>query len=132
MVPAYIYGLGTLALTERQEEKMQTAENKWVRRICKVKQEDRRKMKEFREEVGMKKHLKMKVVGSSMRWAAHVQRMSEDRLSKRAWKAEEGGRRRRGRPKLRWKDCVKETLKRQVRTAKSGRPPQKTEGNGEH
>ena len=70
---------------------MQTAENKWVRRICKVKQEDRRKMKEFREEVGMKKHLKMKVVGSSMRWAAHVQRMSEDRLSKRAWKA--GGKR---------------------------------------
>ena len=52
VVPACIYGLGTLALTERQE-KMQIAENNWVRRIGKVTQEDRRKMKELREEIGM-------------------------------------------------------------------------------
>ena len=106
VVPACIHGLGTLALTERQGEKMQIAENNWVRRICNVTQEYRRKLKELREEIGMKKHIKMKVAGSRMRWAGHVQRMGEDRLSKRAWKAEEGGRRRRGRPKLRWKDCV--------------------------
>ena len=37
---------------------------------------------ELREEIGMKKHLKMKVVGSRMRWAGHVQRMGEDR---RGW-----------------------------------------------
>ena len=59
----------------------------------------------------MKKHLKMKVAGSRMRWAGHVQRMGEDRLSKRAWNTEEGGRRRR-RPKLRWKDCFKQHLER--------------------
>ena len=111
VVPACIYGSGTLALTERQEEKIQIAENNWVRRICKVTQEDRRKMKELRDEIGIKKHLKMKVVGSRMRWAGHVQRMDEDRLSKRAWKAEEGDRRR-GRPKLRWNDCVKRDLER--------------------
>ena len=111
VVPACIYGLGTLALTERQEEKIHMAENNWVQRICKVTQKDRRKMKED-EEIGMKKHLKMKVVGSKMRWAGHVQRMDEERLSKRALKAEEGGRRRRGRPKLRWKDCVKRDLER--------------------
>ena len=50
-------------------------------------------MKELREEIGMKKHLKVKVAGSRMRWAGHVQRMDEERLSKRVWKAEEGGRR---------------------------------------
>ena len=76
--------VGTLALTKRQEEKMQIAENNWVRRICKVTQEDRMKMKELREAIGMKKHLKMKIVRSRMRWAGHVQRMGEDRLSKRA------------------------------------------------
>ena len=54
-VPACIYGLGTLALTERQEEKIQIAENNWVRRICKITQKDRRKMKELREEIGVKK-----------------------------------------------------------------------------
>ena len=101
--------VGTLALTERQEE-IQIAENNWVRKICKETQKDRRKMMELRDR--HEKHLKMKVVGSRMRWAGHVQRMSEDRLSKRAWKAEEGGRRRRGRSKLRWKDCVKRDLER--------------------
>ena len=40
VVPACVYRLGTLALTERQEEKKQIAENNWVRRICKVTQED--------------------------------------------------------------------------------------------
>ena len=59
----------------------------------------------------MEKHLKMKVAGRRMRWAGHVQRLGEDRLSKRALKAEEGGRRR-GRPKLGWKDCVKPDLER--------------------
>ena len=72
-----------------------------------------------------KKHLKTKLVGSRMRRAG--QRMGEDRLSKRAWKTEEGGRRRRGRPKLRWK-VSNEILKGQVRTGKSGKPSQKTEG----
>ena len=47
VVAACIYGLGTLALTKRQEN-MQIAENNWVRRICKVTQENRRKMKELR------------------------------------------------------------------------------------
>ena len=47
-----------------------------------------------------------------MRWAGHVQIMGEDRLSKITWKAEQGGRRRRGRPKLRWKDCIKRDLER--------------------
>ena len=37
----------------------------------------------------------MKVAEKRMRWAGHVQRMGEDRLSKIAWKTEEGGRRRR-------------------------------------
>ena len=55
VVPACIYGLGALALTERQQEKILIAENNWVRRICKVTQEDRRKMMELREEIGIKK-----------------------------------------------------------------------------
>ena len=85
-------------------------------------------MKKSRKEIGMKKHLKIKVVGSRTRWAGHVQRMGEDRLSKRAWKTEE--------EKEEDQSCVgkivsNEILKTKVRTAKSGRPSQKTEGDGE-
>ena len=113
VVPACIYGLGTLALTEGREEKMQIAENNWIRRICKVAQEDRGKMKELREEIGMKEHLKMNVVGSRMRWAGDVQKMGEEDQSYDG------------------KTVSNEILKGQVRTAKSGRPSQKTEGDGE-
>ena len=109
VVPTCIYGLGTLALTERQEEKIQIVENNWVRRICKVTQEDRRKMKELREEIGMKKHLKMRVVGSRMRWAGHV---TKDQSC-------DG------------ETVSSEILKGEVRTTKCERPSQKTEGDGE-
>ena len=44
----------------------------------------------------MKKLLKMKVVGSKMRWTGHVKRMDNDRLTKRVWEADEDGRWRRG------------------------------------
>ena len=63
-------------------------------------------MGELREETGMKKHPRMKVVGSRLGWTGHIQRMNEGRLTKRAWKTEESGRRRE-RPKLRWRDIVK-------------------------
>ena len=67
-----------------------------------------------------------------MRWAGHVQRMGEDRLSKRAWKAEEGGIEEEEEDEsCDGKKVSNEILKGQVRTAKSGRPSQKTEGDGE-
>ena len=40
-------------------------------------------MGEIREKFGIKKHLKIKVVQSRMRWAEYMQRMSEERLTKR-------------------------------------------------
>ena len=46
-------------------------------------------------------------MSSRLQWTGHVERMADDRLPKRAaWLREEGSRRR-GRPRLRWEDCVK-------------------------
>ena len=47
--------------------------------------------------------------GNRLRWAGHLQRMSEERLTKRLGKTEEGSRRRRGTLKLRWRDMVLRT-----------------------
>ena len=46
-------------------------------------------------------------MGNRLTWIGHVERMAEDRLTKRADAYREEGRRRRGRPRLRWDDCVK-------------------------
>ena len=94
---------------------MQIAENNWVRRIGKVTQEDRRKMKELREETGMtkqewvktdcqKEHGKQKRVAEE---EEEDQSCDEKTVSNEIWKG-------------------------QVRTAKTGRPQQKIEGDGEH
>ena len=49
---------------------------------------------------------------SRLLWAGHVERMEDDRLQKRAAELREQGRRRRGRPMLRWEDCVKRDVKK--------------------
>ncbi len=50
---------------------------------------------------------------SRLQWAGHVERMTDDRLPKRAAELREQGRRRRGRPRLRSsEDCVKRDLRK--------------------
>ena len=64
-------------------------------------------MVELREETGVQRSLTERLVRSRLQWAGHVERMADDRLPKRAAELREQGRRRRGRPRLRWEDCVK-------------------------
>ena len=56
-----------------------------------------------------------------LQWAGHVERMADDRLPKRAAELREEGRKRRGRPRLRWEDCVKRDVGRQERRKKKTR-----------
>jgi hypothetical protein len=49
---------------------------------------------------------------SRLTWAGHVIRQDDDGLSRRVLLSEPGGRRPKGRPKLRWKDGVVEDVAR--------------------
>ena len=60
----------------------------------------------------MQRLLTERLVRSRLQWAGHVERMADDRLSERAAELREQGRRRRGRPRLRWEDCVKRDVKK--------------------
>ena len=62
-------------------------------------------MKELREEVGTKACL----VGK-MKWAGHMVRMKVEKLPKRSETMKHDCCRKRGRPQLRWEDCVKRDL----------------------
>ena len=61
---------------------------------------------ELREETGVQMSLTERLVRGRLQCAGHVDRMADDRLPKRAAELREQGRRRRGRPMLRWEDCV--------------------------
>ena len=73
---------------------------------------DRRRMAELREETGVQRSLTERLVRSRLQWAGHVERMADDRLPKRVAELRQQGRRRRGRPRLRWEDCMKRDLRK--------------------
>ena len=53
VTPACLYGTGTLAMTELQQQRLQVCENNWLRKIVGVTRADRRRMVELREETGV-------------------------------------------------------------------------------
>ena len=58
----------------------------------------------------------------------HVERMANDRLPKRTAELREKGRRRRGRPRLRWKNCVKRDVTLCEEGRKGGRLEEEDRG----
>ena len=107
VTPACLYGTETLAMTKLQQQRLHVCKNNWVRKIAGVKKADRRRMVELKEETGVHTSLPERLVRSRIQWAEHVERVADDRLPKRAAELCEQGRSRRGRPRLRWEDCVK-------------------------
>ena len=106
VIPAMLYGLETLPVSEKHQHRLQVCENNWVRRIAGLKRVYRRRMDELREEVGIQKCLMGRLVKSRLKWAGHVERMKEDRLPRMAYVHQERGKRKRGRPRMRWRDCI--------------------------
>ena len=80
--------------------------------VSRVTRADRRRMVGLREETGVQRSLTERLVRSRLQWAGHVERMADDRIPKRAAELREQGRRRRGRPRLRWEDYVKRDVRK--------------------
>ena len=99
-------------MTELQQQRLQVCENNWVRKIARVTRAGRRRIMELREETGVQRSLTERLVKNSLQWAGHVERMADDRLPKRAAELRDQGRRRRGRSRLRWEDCVKTDVRK--------------------
>ena len=57
--PVNVYGLETLALTEKQQEKVQVCKNDYIRRIVGVNRADKRRTEELRVQVGAKESLRI-------------------------------------------------------------------------
>ncbi|XP_068202087.1 uncharacterized protein [Palaemon carinicauda] len=58
-----------------------------------------------------KKGISNKTQESRLRWYGHVMRRDEQYIGRRVMEMEVQGTRRRGRPKRRWVDCIKEDLR---------------------
>ena len=107
--PAMLYGLDTLALTKRQESEMEVAELKMLRfslgvtRMYKIRNEYIRgtaQVGKFGE----------KTREARLRWYGHLRRKNVGYIGRRMLRMELPGKRKRGRPKRRFMDVMKEDM----------------------
>ena len=107
--PAMLYGLETVALTKRQEAEMEVAELKMLRFSLGVTRMDKIRNEYIRgtAQVG---RFGEKTREARLRWYGHVLRKDDGYIGRRMLKMELPGKRKRGRPKRRFMDVVKEDM----------------------
>ena len=107
--PAMVYGLETVAVTKKQVEEMEVAEMKMLRFAMEVTRKDKIRNEHIRSTVKVEQ-LGMKMRKGRLRWYGHVMRRDQEYVGRKMMEMELPGKRRRGRPKRRFLDAVKEDM----------------------
>ena len=104
-----VYGLETVAVTKKQVEKMKAAGMKMLRFAMGVTRKDKIINEHIRGTVKVEQ-LGMKMREGRLRWYKYVMRKDQEYVGRKIMKMELPGKRRRGRPKRRFLDVVKENI----------------------
>ena len=107
---AMVYGLETVAVTKKQVEEMEVAEMKMLRFTMGVTRKDKIRNEHIRSTVKVER-LAMKMREGSLRWYGHVMRRDQEYVGRKMMEMELPEKRKRGRPKRRFLDVVKEDMK---------------------
>ena len=108
--PAMLYGLETVALTSRQVAELEVAELKMLRFSLGVTRMDKIKNEYIRGSAHVEQ-LGQKVREARLRWYGHVRRSEVGYIGRRMLEMELPGKRRKGRPKRRYMDAVREDMR---------------------
>ena len=120
---AMVYGLETVAVTKKQVEEMEVTDMKMLRFAMGVTRKDKIRNEHIRSTVKVER-LGMKMREGRLRWYGHAKRRDQEYVGRKMMEMELPGKRKRGRPKRRFLDAVKEDmgkLVRRRRTLKIGR-----------
>ena len=104
--PAMMYGAETRAVKKAQEKKLDVAEMRmlrWMSGVTRIRNERIRGTTKVGE-------ISKKVQKSRLKWYGHVLRREDEYVGKRVMAMEVPGERRRGRPKRRWLDGIRNDL----------------------
>lgn len=107
--PILTYGCETWIMTPRTKSRLEAAEMKYHRRVKGVTLRDHIRSTKIREEIGIES-LSEYIEKRQLGWWGHIQRMNEDRMVKKIWEARMGGKRNRGRPRVKWDDEIAKIL----------------------
>ena len=98
-----------LAVTKKQVEEMEVAEMKMLRFAMGVTRKDKIRNEHIRSTVKVEQ-LGMKMREGRLRWYGHVMRRDQEYVGRKMMEMELPEKRRRGRPKRRFLDAVKEDM----------------------
>ena len=104
-----VYRLEMVAYTKKQVEEMEVAEMKMLRFAMGVTRKDKIRNEYIKSTVKVER-LGLKMRESRLRWYGHVMRKDQEYVGRKGIQMELPGKRRRGRPKRRFVDVVKEDM----------------------
>ena len=108
--PAMLYSCETWPMKRAQERRMEVAEMRMLRWMCGVTKRDRIRNNLIRGTVKVTEVSK-KLQERRLQWFGHVMRRGDDFPCKRVMNMEVPGTRRRGRPRMRWRDSVNRDMR---------------------
>jgi hypothetical protein len=114
VLPTLLFASETWALTQKQTERLECVHSSCLRQLLHVCLSDRHRLVDIRKQCGtvsLADHLR----AARLRWLGHVVRMDEGRIPKVALLSSLHGvaKRPRGRPPVRWQNCIHSDLQRQ-------------------
>ncbi|KAL1457176.1 hypothetical protein WDU94_001836 [Cyamophila willieti] len=92
-------------MKSREESRVQAAEMRFLRSMIGKTRRDRIRNEIIRSRIGVDR-LQDRIETSRLKWYGHVRRMNEERLPNKYLEMKMEGRRKQGRPRLRWKDII--------------------------
>ena len=104
-----VYGLETAAVTKKQVKEMEVTEMKMLRFDMRLMRKDKIGNDYIRSTVKVE-WLRMKMREGRLRWYGHVMRRDKEYVGRKMMEMELPGKRKRGRPKRRFLDVVKEDI----------------------
>ena len=107
--PAMLYGMETVGVTKKHQKQMEVAEMRMLRFSMGITRKDKIRNQEVREKLSVCQ-LERKLRETRLRWYGHVKRRNEEYVGQKVMELRVG-KRKRGRPKRRWKDCIVEDMR---------------------
>ena len=104
-----MYGLETVAVTKKQVEEKEVAEMKMLRFAMGVTRKYKIRNEHIRSSVKVER-LGMKMREGRLKWYGHVMKRDQEYIGRKMMEMELPGKRKRGRPKSRFLDVVKDDM----------------------
>ena len=108
--PRMLYSCETWAITKSQEKALKNAEMKMLRWSQEKTRLDKVKNETIRKNMGVR-CIGDKMKEKRLRWYGHIQRRGESHCCRKVSEIKLEGKRKKGRPQMRWKDKLKAGMK---------------------